>query len=165
MDFQFKDVMQAVGPNASLVFASWIFMSFLQTRYSNAYALYRKMIDVLREDRADGQRRTTIHDEIVLYRERLNRMRLATNLGLYAAILLLATLILAGLDTVFGSPDFLKYVGVPCVVAGLGLIIWSASLVIIENKMLKMALDRDGDDLKELRDAAQDAQSPRQHVA
>lgn len=165
MDFQFKDVMQAVGPNASLVFASWIFMSFLQTRYSNAYELYRKMIDDLREDRADGQRRTTIHDEIVLYRERLNRMRLATNLGLYAAMLLLATLILSGLDTVFGSPDFLKYVGVLCVVAGLGLIIWSASLVIIENKMIKMALDRDGDDLKELRDAASDAQLPRKHVA
>jgi hypothetical protein len=164
MDFAFKDVMQAVGPNASLVFASWIFMSFLQTRYSNAYQLYRKMIDDLRENKADGKRRQTIHDEIVLYRQRLNRMRLATNLGLYAAILLLSTLILSGLDVVFGSPDFLKYVGLACVVVGLGLIIWSASLVIVENKMLKMALDRDGDDLDELRGAANDA-PPRKQVA
>ncbi|WP_036168189.1 DUF2721 domain-containing protein [Massilia sp. 9096] len=165
MDFALKDVMQAVGPNASLVFASWIFMSFLQTRYSNAYQLYRKMIDDLREGKVDGQRRTTIHDEIVLYRERLNRMRLATNLGLYAAILLLSTLILSGLDVVFGNPGFLKYICAVCVVLGLGLIIWSASLVIIENKMLKMALDRDGDDLAELRDAAKAAQSRQKQVA
>jgi hypothetical protein len=165
MDFAFKDVMQAVGPNASLVFASWIFMSFLQTRYSNAYQLYRKMIDDLREDKAEGKRRHTIHDEIVLYRQRLNHMRLATNLGLYAAILLLSTLILSGLDVVFGSPGFLKYLGLACVVIGLGLIIWSASLVIMENKMLKMALDRDGDDLDELRGAANDAPAPRKQVA
>jgi hypothetical protein len=44
--------------------------------------------------------------EIVLNRMRLNRMRLATNLGLYAAILLLSTLILSGLDVVFGSPGW-----------------------------------------------------------
>lgn len=165
MEFQFKDVMQAVGPNASLVFASWIFMSFLQTRYSNAYTLYRNMIDDLREDRADGPRRTTIQDEILLYRERLNRMRLATNLGLYAAILLLSTLILSGLDVVFGSPGWLKYLGVLSVSVGLGLIIWSASLVIVENKMLKMALDRDGDDLAELRDAAREGQPRPEHIA
>jgi hypothetical protein len=152
MDFKLSDVMQAVGPNASLVFASWIFMSFLQTRYSNAYSLYRKMIDDLRENKADGQRRTTIHDEIVLYRQRLNHMRLATNLGLYAAILLLSTLILSGLDVILGKPDFLKYLGAACIVVGLALIIWSAALVVTENKMLKMALDRDGDDLDDLRD-------------
>lgn len=165
MDFAFKDVMQAVGPNASLVFASWIFMTFLQGRYSSAYELYRKMIDDLRENRADGQRRKTIHDEIILYRERLNRMRRATNLGLYAAILLLATLILSGLDVVFGRPAFLKYVGTLCVVVGLALIIWSAALVIVENRMLKMAFDREGDDLADLRDAANDAQSRQKHIA
>jgi hypothetical protein len=153
MDFKLSDVMQAVGPNASLVFASWIFMGFLQTRYSNAYTLYRKMIDNLREDKAEGKRRQTIHDEIILYRQRLNHMRLATNLGLYAAILLLASLILSGLDVILGSPEFLKYVGAPCMLVGLALIIWSAMLVVIENKMLKMALDRDGDDLDELRAA------------
>jgi hypothetical protein len=160
MDFELKDVIQAVGPNASLVFASWIFMSFLESRYSNAYTLYRKMIDDLRENKAEGPRRKTIHDEIVLYRQRLNRMRLATNLGLYAAILLLGTLILSGLNVVFGSPAFLKYIGVVCVVVGLALIMWSASLVIIENKLLKMPLDRDGDDIEELREAGKPARQP-----
>jgi hypothetical protein len=159
MNFELKDVIQAVGPNASLVFASWIFMSFLESRYSNAYTLYRKMIDDLRENKAEGARRKTIYDEIVVYRQRLNRMRLATNLGLYAAILLLGTLILSGLNVVFGSPAFLKYIGVVSVVVGLALIMWSASLVIIENKMLKMPLDRDGDDLDELRGVAQKAQA------
>jgi type IV secretory pathway VirB2 component (pilin) len=61
----------------------------------------------------------------------LCRMRLATDFNPYAPILLLSTLILSGLDVLFGSPGWLKYLGVVCVVVGLGLIIWSASLVIL----------------------------------
>jgi hypothetical protein len=149
MDFAMKDVLGAVGPNAGLVFASWIFMQFLQTRYGNAYDRYRTLINDLREGKVDGRRRQNIHDEVVLYRRRINRMSKATNLGLYAAMLLLATIIMGPLDVVLGSPPFLKYAAAATSIAGLALIVWSATLVVSENKLIDMPLDRETDDLPE----------------
>jgi hypothetical protein len=149
MAFEMKDVLGAVGPNAGLVFASWIFMQFLQTRYGNAYERYRTLINDIRDDKVDGKRRQNIHDEVILYRRRINRMSKATNLGLYAAMLLLVTMISGPLDVVLGSPPFLKYVAAACSIAGLALIIWSATLVVSENKLIDMPLDRETDDLPE----------------
>jgi hypothetical protein len=31
--FELKDVREAIGPTASLLFAAWIFLSFLRERY------------------------------------------------------------------------------------------------------------------------------------
>src|SRR5436305_1444599 len=33
VQFDLKDLLQAIGPTASLVFAAWIFLSFLESRY------------------------------------------------------------------------------------------------------------------------------------
>jgi len=151
MDFELKKILEAVGPNAGLVFASWMFMQLLQSRYSNAYERYRALIDNFRQG-ADGRRKDTIRDEIALYRTRVDYMRRATDLGLYAAILLIGTLIIAALDTMFGSPAILKYLGTATTLAGLAAIIWSAALVVRENHMIKMPLDRELDDVPELRD-------------
>lgn len=147
MDFELKDVLGALGPNAALVFASWIFMTFLESRYGDAYTRYRSLIDDVREGKIKGKRQETVHDEIVLYRKRIDDMRQATTLGLYGAMLLLATLIIGALDVVFGSPPGLKYLGAACPIVGLSLVIWAAVLVVRENKMLKMPLDRETDDL------------------
>ena len=147
MDFELKDVLGALGPNAALVFASWIFMGFLQSRYSDSYNRYRTLINDVREEKAKGKRQETLRDEIVLYRKRIDYMRKATDLGLYAAMLLLATLIAGALSAMLANPPWLKYVGAIMPIVGLALIIWSAGLVVIENKMIKMPLDRETDDL------------------
>jgi hypothetical protein len=151
MDFDLKKVLDAVGPNAGLVFASWMFMQLLQGRYSNAYDRYRAPIDNFRQG-AEGMRKDTIRDEIALYRTRVDYMRRATDLGLYAAILLIGTLIIAVLDAMFGSPTIFKYLGTATTLAGLAAIIWSAALVVRENHLIKMPLDRELDDVPELRD-------------
>jgi hypothetical protein len=48
MTFELKDILTAIGPNASIVFAAWIFMGFLQQRYSVALERYRSLIEQCR---------------------------------------------------------------------------------------------------------------------
>lgn len=149
MDFELKDVLAAVGPNAGLVFASWMFMHLLQGRYSSSYERYRSLIDNYRQG-ADGRRKETIRDEIALYRRRIDCMRRATDFGLYAAMLLIGTLIIAVADAIFKGTLFLKYAGAATAVAGLCMVIWAAALVVKENRLLKMPLDREVDDMPDL---------------
>nr|WP_314542942.1 DUF2721 domain-containing protein [uncultured Massilia sp.] len=149
MDFELKDVLAAVGPNAGLVFASWMFMHLLQGSYSSAYDHYRGLIDNYRQG-AEGQRKDTIRDEIALYRRRIDCMRRATDYGLYAAMLLIGTLIIAVAHAVFKGTPFLNYAGAITTVVGLGMVIWAAELVVKENRLLKMPLDREVDDTPDL---------------
>jgi hypothetical protein len=153
MDFELNKVLEAVGPNAGLVFASWMFMQLLQGRYSNAYARYRELINDFRQG-IEGKRKDTVRDEIALYRERVDYMRRATDLGLYAAMLLIGTLIIGALSAMFGAPAFLKYLGTLTTLAGLAAIIWSAILVVLENRLIKMPLDHEMEDIPELREIA-----------
>lgn len=155
MDFELKEVLQAVGPNAGLVFASWMFMHLLQGRYSSAYERYRSLIDNYRQG-ADGQRKETIRDEVALYRRRIDCMRRATDYGLYAAMLLIGTLLIGVADAIFKGTAFLKYAGTLTAVAGLAMVIWAAALVVKENRLLKMPLDREVDDMPELNQHMQD---------
>ncbi|HEX8605681.1 MAG TPA: DUF2721 domain-containing protein [Pseudoduganella sp.] len=153
MQFELKDVLGAVGPTASLVFASWIFMTFLQARYSAAYERYRDMIEEFRGGR-DTTRRDLIGTQIKLYRKRVEQMRWATSLGLWAAICLLLALISGALDAVFKGNPVLKYVGLVGTVAGLGMVIGSALLVIVENTSIKHAMDEELKDVPELEGTA-----------
>ena len=158
MDFELSKVLEAVGPHAGLVFASWMFMQLLQGRYTAAYTRYRELINDFRQG-IDGKRKDTVRDEIKLYRARVDYMRRATDLGLYAAMLLIGTLIIGALSAMFGAPAFLKYAGALTTLAGLGLIIWSAALVVVENRMIKMPLDHEMEDIPELRDIASEPRS------
>jgi hypothetical protein len=151
MEFELKDVLAAVGPNAGLVFASWMFMHLLQARYTSAYDRYRQLIDNFRQG-VDGKRRETVRDEITLYRQRVEYMRKATDCGLYAAMLLIGTLIVGVIDAIFKGMPFLKYMGTATTVVGLGMVIWAAILVVRENKLIKMPIDREMEDMPELRD-------------
>ena len=153
MDFEMKDVLEAVGPNASLVFASWIFMTFLQARYTAAYDRYRSLVNDYRKG-LDGKRKEVIQGEILLYRQRVELMRRATNLGLYAAMLLIGTLIVGALDAISGGLPFFKYLGALCALGGLGTVIWSACLVVKENTLIRKAISGEVRDIPELADAA-----------
>jgi hypothetical protein len=158
MDFELNKVLEAVGPNAGLVFASWMFMQLLQGRYSAAYTRYRELINDFRQG-IDGKRKDTVREEIKLYRARVDYMRRATDLGLYAAMLLIGTLLIGALSAMFGAPAFLKYAGTLTTLAGLAVIIWSAVLVVVENRMIRMPLDHEMEDIPELRDIASEPRS------
>jgi hypothetical protein len=49
LKFGLKDILTAVGPSASIVFAAWISMGYLQQRYSAALERYRSLIEQCRD--------------------------------------------------------------------------------------------------------------------
>jgi hypothetical protein len=130
--FELKDVLTAVGPTASLIFAAWIFLTFLQQRYTSAYERYRALISEYRQGGLHDQRKRSVRDQILLYKLRCERMRWATNIGVVSAIVLIGTLISSALYTV-SRLEFLKYVATTCAVAGLLLVVWAAIVVLREN--------------------------------
>ena len=56
MDFELKEVLNTAGPTATLVFASWIFLTYLNQRYISAYYRYRSLISEYRNHRDQDQR-------------------------------------------------------------------------------------------------------------
>jgi hypothetical protein len=152
-DFDLKDLLEAVGPTASLIFAAWIFLTFLQARYTSAYERFRALIAELRAHREHDQRRTSLRQQILIYKRRCEQMRLATNIGVTSAILLITALIGAALGTMYDTVSAWKYLTACCAVIGLLLVIWAAVLVLIENFTLQRLLDSDLSDIPELADS------------
>jgi len=145
MDFELKDVMEAVGPSAALAFAAWLFLQLLQQRYTSAYTRYRELVDNFRTG-VEGKRRDVIKSEILIYRKRVLYMLYATNTGMVAAILLLLALISSGLNAVF-KWDWLKYIGATGIVAGLALVALCCFVVIVENTLIKHPIEAELHDL------------------
>jgi len=145
MDFELNDVMEAVGPSAALVFAAWLFMQLLQQRYTAAYTRYRELVQAYRAD-LEGKRRDVIKDEIKVYYRRVKMMLYATNIGMFAAILLLVALATSGINAMIAL-DWLKYIVGPCIVFGLLLVIPPAIMLIRENMLIKQPIDAELADL------------------
>jgi hypothetical protein len=148
-DFDLKDFLQAVGPTASLIFAAWIFLTFLQARYSAAYERYRALIAEFREHPNRDKRRESLRGQILEYKRRCEQMRLATNIGVFSAIVLISALVLAAFGTMYDQVSALKYLTACCAIVGLLLVIWAAVLVIVENSRLQLILDSDLSDIEE----------------
>src|SRR3978361_552843 len=87
MNFELSDVLKAIGPAASIIFAAWIFMGFLQQRYDAAIDRYREVVAQYRLPDMGDVRRANIRDEIARYKRRCELMTTATLVGLVAAIL------------------------------------------------------------------------------
>lgn len=151
MAFQMKDVLSSLGPSASLVFAAWIFLSFLQTRYTGAYQLYRELISELRERGEDqamsSARRGQVAQQIRLYRRRCDLMRRATNIGVIAAITLVIGIVLGGLQLTFLPFSIVKGFSVVAMVSGLLLVAVASMFVLVENTELVRAFDSELGDL------------------
>jgi hypothetical protein len=147
VDFQFKDVLEAVGPTAGLVFASWIFLSVLQQRYVSAYERYRALVSEYREKDPEGQRRRSLETQIRNYKRRCECMKRATNVGVVAAILLILTLVAGALNVMLPELGFIKYAGAACALLGLLLVIVGAVMVILENGLLQRSIDSELSDL------------------
>ena len=93
-----SDVLKAIGPNTSIVFAPWIFMGFLQQRYDGAFGRYRQAVGDYRSNQHDPSRSKNLKCQVLAYRHRCRLISRATLLGLVAAILLISSLIVSGLN-------------------------------------------------------------------
>lgn len=154
-DFELKDLLQAIGPTASLIFAAWIFLSFLQTRYSDAYNRYRELIAELRKHGENDSRRRSLVDQVLEYKLRCEQMRKATQIGVISAIFLISAQILAALGTML-QIEALKWITAVLALVGLILVIWAASHVLTENARIQLIIDSDISDMPDLVDAAHD---------
>lgn len=147
---QLADVLKAIGPNAAIVFAAWIFMGFLQQRYDSAIDRYREAVGDFRSNDHDSSRAGNLKDQILTYRHRCKLMGQATVVGLVAAILLIASLIFGALDVLIPKVKLIMVAGTASSLIGFILVIVAAAMVIAEGRIVHRQLDdelRDVDDL------------------
>jgi uncharacterized membrane protein YraQ (UPF0718 family) len=148
---QLGEVLKAVGPNASIIFAAWIFMGFLQQRYDNATDRYREAVADYRSNEHEDDRAGNLKDQILMYRRRCLLMEWATLVGLVAAILLIAALIFGALDVIIPKNPIISVAGTASAIAGFVLVIVSAAMVIAEGRVVHRQLD---DELRDVPDLA-----------
>jgi hypothetical protein len=164
MTFQFKDVLNAIGPTAGLIFAAWIFLSFLQTRYSESYERYRALINEYRNYKNDTRsdpHQASVASQILLYKRRCGQMRAATNIGVVAAMFLILTIILGVFQVVLPQMTWIKYIGLLSSLFGLILLIAASRFVLLENTLIQKAIDDEVSDLQNLEEASQKHESKR----
>jgi hypothetical protein len=144
------DVLKAIGPNASIVFAAWIFMGFLQQRYDSAIDRYRSAVGEYRSGEHDDIRADNLRDQVVAYRRRCRLMGLALLTGLIAAILLIASLMFGALDVIVPRVPSIALAGTAAALIGFGLVIVAALIVIRESSLVTRELDNELRDVPEL---------------
>jgi hypothetical protein len=148
--FPLKEFLQVIGPTASLIFAAWIFLSFLQQRYMTAYQHYRELLAELRTHPKHDPRRDSLCHQILEYKRRCEQMRRATQIGVIAAICLISAIVFGALETIDPQLAPLKYLCAAAAIGGLLLVIWAAVFVLIENARLQIIIDSDMSDLPDL---------------
>ena len=151
---QLGDVLKAMGPNAAIVFAAWIFMGFLQQRYDAAIDRYRAVIGDYRSGDHDAERGANIKDQILSYRQRCALMAWATLAGLVAAILLIASLMLGAIDVMVPRVAAVTIGGIVAALGGFTLVIVAALIVVAEGQIVRRQMD---DELRDVPDLARDA--------
>lgn len=147
---QLADVLKTVGPNASIIFAAWIFMGFLQQRYDNAVDRYRQSVADYRAHDHEEDRAGNLREQILLLRRRCRLMGRSVLIGLIAAILLITSLIFGALDVIVPHVAAIATGGVVTALAGFVLVIVAAGYVIVEGRIVGRQIDdelRDVDDL------------------
>ena len=151
---QLGAVLKAIGPNAGIVFASWIFMGFLQSRYDSAVDRFREAVGDFRSNDHDDERAGNLRKQILTYLHRCRLMGWAVLLGIAAAILLIGSLILSAIDVVLPGWQIVTVVGIAAAIGGFALVITAAVLVIIEGRIVSGQLADELRDVPELADHA-----------
>lgn len=151
---QLGEVLKAIGPNASIVFAAWIFMGFLQQRYDSAIDRYREAVGDFRSNEHDERRTGNLKDQILTYQHRCRLMGDATLLGLVAAILLIASLMFGAADVLVPKQPVITTAGVLTSMLGFALVILAACFVIAEGRIVRRQLD---DELRDVPALAREA--------
>ena len=151
---QLSDVLKAVGPNAAIVFAAWIFMAFLQQRYDGALDRYRTAVGDYRSNQHDPTRADNLKHQVLSYRRRCRLMSGATLVGLLAAILLIGSLIFAALDIIVPKSEIITVCGIATAMGGFVLVIVAAVIVIAEGLVVERQID---DELRDVSNLAEGA--------
>lgn len=150
MNFDLTNVLKAIGPAASIIFAAWIFVGFLQQRYNSAVDRYRSAIAQYRDGGMSDERRGNIRDQVSTYKRRCELMNWANIIGVVSAILLILTLITGELDIIFPNASPLKYISAGSALAGFALVIVASVLVVIESTITHRQLDSELLDVPDL---------------
>ncbi|MCX8252618.1 hypothetical protein RHAL1_03211 [Beijerinckiaceae bacterium RH AL1] len=150
MSIDLANIFKAVGPAASVIFAAWIFMAFLQTRYDAAVDRYRSLVEQYRCGDQRDTRRVNLRDSILVYKKRCEIMNIASVIGLASAVLLISSLIIGELSLALPSIDVLKIVCICGTLAGLALVIAATAIVIYESLIIHRQLEAELLDLPEL---------------
>ncbi len=150
MNLDLAKVLTTVGPAASIIFAAWIFVGFLQTRYDAAIDRYRELIEKFRSADHSGSRTANMRDEILHYKRRCELMNRATGYGLVSAMLLISTMIFGGLSIVLPDLALLKILCMATALLGLLLVIAGAGIVIMEGRIIRRQIHDELLDIPEL---------------
>lgn len=142
--------LKAIGPNATIIFAAWIFMGFLQQRYDAAVERYKGAIGDYRNSEHEPNRRDNLRDQILVFKRRCEFMSYACLCGLASAVLLVSTMIVGGLDVIVPDSRFLFVLGAATAFGGFALVIAASVLVIIEATYSRSQLEAELLDVPEL---------------
>jgi hypothetical protein len=137
MNLDLANILKVIGPAASIIFAAWIFMGFLQVRYDSAVDRYRELIERYRTSELSGSRRENMKDQILRYKQRCELMGYANVIGLTSAILLITMLIAGGLSLAFPDDNIFKYVSLSLALVGLLLVIVATIIVMREGMITR----------------------------
>jgi uncharacterized membrane protein YraQ (UPF0718 family) len=151
---QLGEVLKAIGPNASIVFAAWIFMGFLQQRNDAAIDRYRQAVGDFRSNEHDPSRSGNLKAQVLAYRRRCRLMSQAIFVGLVAAILLIGSLIFGALDILVPNTATIAVCGIATALGGFVLVIIAAFIVIVEGRIVQRQID---DELRDVTDLAEGA--------
>ena len=149
---QLADVLKALGPNASIIFAAWIFMGFLQQRYDSAVDRYREAVGDYRSHEHEDERTGNLREQVLLLRRRCKIMGRSVLIGLTAAILLILSLIFGALDVLVPRTPLIAIAGIASAIAGFVLVMIAAGFVIAEGRIVGRQID---DELRDVGDLAQ----------
>lgn len=150
MNLDLAKLLTTVGPAASIIFAAWIFVGFLQTRYDAAVERYRDLIEKFRTSELSGSRKANMRDEILHYKRRCELMNQATGYGLLSAMLLISTMIFGGLAIVFQGVVLLKILSMATALLGFLLVIVGAGIVIMEGRIIRRQIQSELLDIPDL---------------
>ncbi len=148
--FQLNKVLQAIGPNASIIFAAWIFMGFLQQRYDAATDRYRSAVGDYRSEAHEGNRASNLKRQVLAYRRRCKLMTWATLIGLVAAILLISSLIFGAVNAIVPNVTIVTASGTVAAIGGFVLVIIATLIVIVEGRVVSRQIDDELRDVPEL---------------
>ena len=150
MDFELPNLLKVIGPAASIIFAAWIFMTFLQQRYDSAVERFKEEIEDLRSGNPSPDRRENIKQQVIIHKRRCDIMSRANLIGLFSAIFLIMTLISGEIDIVMPGIVVMKYISAGSALLGFGLVIVAAGFVIVEGFIARRQLDAELLDVSDL---------------
>lgn len=154
MHLDLPNILRSVGPAASIVFAAWIFMGFLQQRYDAAISRYRESVNECRSTGLSDSRASNVKDQVLIYRRRCDLMSRANLIGPISAILLILSLIGGELDIIFPNTMILASLGAASALAGFALVIVAAAIVVWEGRITRRQIDSEFLDIEDLAKSA-----------